>query len=349
VAADNPRIEELRRRVDKDPASIAFAQLAEEFRRGGDPEEAARICRAGLAHHPNYVSARVTLGRALMELQQLDDAQAEFEQVLLVAPDNLVAVRSMAELYQLKGETPPDMSLAREVATQFAPPPIPVAPPVAAAPPPIPDIPLPVVESPPVPVLETPAPEPEMIEAAPEAPPPMPDLPLQIEQQDGFDTDISLDLDAAFAEHEEAAAAPEPSEPFEPAEPPEPIEPVERPGIDLDAAVAAFNEAFGVPSHVAEPEPETEPEPEPEIEPEPAIELESAIEPEPAHASVAAPEPTPEPDWWAAPAAQPEPQMDIELSAATAAEPTAEKDPFLSDLEEWLAAIKADRDDRQIP
>ena len=125
MAGDSSRIEELRRRVSKDPASIAFAQLAEEYRRTGEVEEAVRICRAGLDHHPNYVSARVTLGRALMELQQLDEAQAEFEQVLLVAPDNLVAVRSMAELYQLKGETPPDMSLAREVSTNFAPPPIP--------------------------------------------------------------------------------------------------------------------------------------------------------------------------------------------------------------------------------
>jgi hypothetical protein len=31
--ADNPRIDELRRRVDKDPASIAFAQLAADYRR----------------------------------------------------------------------------------------------------------------------------------------------------------------------------------------------------------------------------------------------------------------------------------------------------------------------------
>ena len=29
---DNPRIEELRRRVQKEPASIAFAQLADELR-----------------------------------------------------------------------------------------------------------------------------------------------------------------------------------------------------------------------------------------------------------------------------------------------------------------------------
>ena len=50
--ADNPRIEELRRRVEKDPASIAFAQLAEEYRRAASYEEAVATCRAGLIVHP---------------------------------------------------------------------------------------------------------------------------------------------------------------------------------------------------------------------------------------------------------------------------------------------------------
>lgn len=98
--ADTPRIDELRGRVESDPASIAFAQLAEEYRRSGDFREAARICRAGLEQHPAYLSARVTLGRALLELQQYDEAQAEFEYVLLSAPDNLSALRSMAEIHQ---------------------------------------------------------------------------------------------------------------------------------------------------------------------------------------------------------------------------------------------------------
>ena len=319
MAADNPRLDELRRRVDKDPAAIAFAQLAEEYRRSGDAEEAVRVCRAGLVHHPNYVSARVTLGRALMELQQLDEAQAEFEQVLLVAPDNLVAVRSMAELYQLKGETPPDMSLAREVATHIGPPPIPAAAPVALAPPRIPDVPMPVVETPPVPVLETPAPVPDMIAAAPEAPPPLPDLPLQVEETGGFDADIALDLDSVLAGPEEE---PTPPAPVAPPAPPEP------PGLGLDAAVAAFNEAFGVPSAVSEPEPQPDPvqeEPELPVEPdfafgaEPRAELEQGID------------------------------IDMELPPETVPDPIPQKDPFLADLEEWLAAIKADRDEPRIP
>lgn len=109
MAADNPRIDELRRRVRQDPASIAFAQLAEEYRRSGDYEEAVRLCRAGLAHHPSYLSARVTLGRALMALGHDSEAQAEFEQVLRAAPDNLVALRSLDELHQRhRGVTAPD-------------------------------------------------------------------------------------------------------------------------------------------------------------------------------------------------------------------------------------------------
>lgn len=101
--SDNPRIEELRRRVQKDPASIAFAQLAEEFRRAGEYHEAVRVCRTGLAAHPSYLSARVTLGRALVELEQYDEAQTELEYVLRSAPENLAAIRGLAEIEQRRG------------------------------------------------------------------------------------------------------------------------------------------------------------------------------------------------------------------------------------------------------
>ena len=101
---DNPRIEALRRRVEKDPASIAFAQLAEEYRRGGDYEQAIAICREGLARHPGYLSAQVTLGRALIELGQFDEARKELEAVLRVAPDNLAAIRALAGIHEHLGD-----------------------------------------------------------------------------------------------------------------------------------------------------------------------------------------------------------------------------------------------------
>lgn len=101
--ADNPRIEELRRRIQKDPASIAFAQLAEEYRRAGSNEDAIATCRAGLAIHPGYLSARVTLGRALIEVNDLDAAQTELELVLKSAAENLAAIRGVAEIHHRRG------------------------------------------------------------------------------------------------------------------------------------------------------------------------------------------------------------------------------------------------------
>ena len=102
--ADSQRIDDLRRRVQKDPASIAFAQLAEELRRAGQFEESIATCRAGLAIHPGYLSARVTLGRALIEVNSLDEAQAELELVLKSAPENLAAIRGLAEIFHRRGD-----------------------------------------------------------------------------------------------------------------------------------------------------------------------------------------------------------------------------------------------------
>lgn len=98
------RIDDLRRRVEADPASIAFAQLAEEYRRAGQTEEAVRVSREGLTRHPGYLSARVTLGRALLDLGQLDEARIELQFVASEAPENLAAVRGLAEIFHREGD-----------------------------------------------------------------------------------------------------------------------------------------------------------------------------------------------------------------------------------------------------
>jgi tetratricopeptide (TPR) repeat protein len=104
--AESTRLEELQRRVQRDPASISFAALAEEYRRLGLFHEAIETCRAGLLRHPSYPSARVTLGRALLEIGEYDDAAAELEQVLRVAPENLAAIRALADIHRRRGEIP---------------------------------------------------------------------------------------------------------------------------------------------------------------------------------------------------------------------------------------------------
>jgi tetratricopeptide (TPR) repeat protein len=100
----NSRIEELRRRVQLDPASIAFAALAEEYRRAGQFEEAIAACEAGLQRHPAYISARVTLGRSLLELGRFEEARHQLEHVLRTAPENLAAIRALAEIHDRVGD-----------------------------------------------------------------------------------------------------------------------------------------------------------------------------------------------------------------------------------------------------
>lgn len=104
--SDESRIDALRRRLQKDPGSIAFAQLAEEYRRAGRLEDAIEVCRAGLARHPGYLSARVTLGRALLDVGDVDSAEQELSDVIRVAPDNLSAIRGLADVHRQRGESP---------------------------------------------------------------------------------------------------------------------------------------------------------------------------------------------------------------------------------------------------
>lgn len=101
---ETSRLEDLKRRVEADPASIAFASLAEEYRRAARFDEAVEASRAGLRFHPTYVSARVTLGRSLMELALYDQAERELHVVARSTPDNLAARRALGDLYWRQGD-----------------------------------------------------------------------------------------------------------------------------------------------------------------------------------------------------------------------------------------------------
>jgi tetratricopeptide (TPR) repeat protein len=118
--SDNTRLDNLRRRVQADSTSIAFAQLAEECRRAGHYEEAVEVCRAGLAIHPAYVSARVTLGRALLELDRLDEAERELSLVFEGVPNNLAAIRGLAVIFRRRGDLGQALSYYRH-ALELAP------------------------------------------------------------------------------------------------------------------------------------------------------------------------------------------------------------------------------------
>jgi tetratricopeptide (TPR) repeat protein len=157
--ADSPRIEELKRRVQSDPASIAFAALAEEYRRAGRFDEAIETCTTGLVRHPSYLSAHVTLGRALIEVGRLQEARTELEYVLKLAPENLAAIRGLAEIHNRIGDDHTEhVEPAAEAIESSLPAPVAVAQP----------------EPEPVPAL-TPAPIPRIaLKVRVEEPPPIP-------------------------------------------------------------------------------------------------------------------------------------------------------------------------------
>jgi tetratricopeptide (TPR) repeat protein len=90
-------------KLERDPGSRVFAQLADAYRKEGRLEDAIRICRDGLVIHPHYMTARVVLGRALFEQGALDEAEAEFVCVLERVPDNLLALRLLGDISAQEG------------------------------------------------------------------------------------------------------------------------------------------------------------------------------------------------------------------------------------------------------
>jgi len=101
---ENPRIGELRKKIEKDPGSRLFAQLAEELRKEGRHEDAIAVARGGLEKHPNYPSARLTLARALLDAKRSKEARSELEHIVKASPDNILARRLLAEVLDEMGE-----------------------------------------------------------------------------------------------------------------------------------------------------------------------------------------------------------------------------------------------------
>jgi hypothetical protein len=116
----------------------AFAGIAERFRRAGDLDRAITLCRDGLKRFPTQLSARVTLGWALLDRGEYEDARAELEQVIRRAPDNLAAIRGLAELHDRADNAPGSMDAASQwqMPAMAEPEPLPVVPAAASSTPP---------------------------------------------------------------------------------------------------------------------------------------------------------------------------------------------------------------------
>ena len=148
----------------RDPASIAYAELAEALRRRNQPDEALRVALHGLSRHPQHADGHDVLARIYSDMGDLDRARLAWSKVLEIAPDHAGALKGVAfvrfrqgdvaaaaaALEQALAADPTDEAARRALETvRHGPPP---------APPPAP-------------------PQPATAEAPPAAPPPAPAAP----------------------------------------------------------------------------------------------------------------------------------------------------------------------------
>lgn len=90
-------------RLARDPSSLAFAQLADLYRKAGRTQEAIGLCQQGLARYPQYTTARLILAKAWLAENRLDDAVGEMRTILEASPKDVQCLRLAAEVERRRG------------------------------------------------------------------------------------------------------------------------------------------------------------------------------------------------------------------------------------------------------
>ena len=106
AAAEDPVAGAIRRyeeRLAKDPASLAFAPLADAYRRVGRTREAINLCREGLGRFPHYTTARLILAKAHLEDGNAEAALAELGVILQSSPKDAQVHRLAAGIHRRAG------------------------------------------------------------------------------------------------------------------------------------------------------------------------------------------------------------------------------------------------------
>lgn len=98
-------IEKLEARYAENPDGRYFAPLADAYRKGGRVDEAIVVVTSGLAKHPDYLSAHIVLGRCFLEKKDDASALKAFERVLGLDGENIIALKSLAEISERTGDT----------------------------------------------------------------------------------------------------------------------------------------------------------------------------------------------------------------------------------------------------
>jgi tetratricopeptide (TPR) repeat protein len=96
-------IRRFEQRVARDPGSLAFAQLADLYRKTGRARDAVAACRKGLERYPHYVTARLILAKSLAADGAVDEALGELRTIFQANANDVQAHRLAAELERGRG------------------------------------------------------------------------------------------------------------------------------------------------------------------------------------------------------------------------------------------------------
>lgn len=108
-------IEKLERRVQENPQGRFFASLADAYRKDGQVARALEVVRAGLMIHPDYVSARVVLGRCLVDTGDDPAAEEAFTRVAELDGESVIALKALADIAERRGDPAAAAKWARQL------------------------------------------------------------------------------------------------------------------------------------------------------------------------------------------------------------------------------------------
>ena len=106
AVAETPAAGLIRRyeeRLAKDPESLAWAPLADAYRKAGRVREAIGLCRQGLERFPHYHTARLVLAKAHLDQGDAEAALAELTAIVAAGAKDPEVHRLAGELHRRAG------------------------------------------------------------------------------------------------------------------------------------------------------------------------------------------------------------------------------------------------------
>src|SRR4030042_6267120 len=114
---DFAEIARLSEKYSKDPKSRMFVQLADAYRKNGMMDEALDILNKGLQYHPDYALGYLILGKCYFYQRKYEQAKDAYETTLKHDPQNIVALRMIAQICESLRDEPGQMSAYKEILT----------------------------------------------------------------------------------------------------------------------------------------------------------------------------------------------------------------------------------------